>query len=280
MHRIILSAFLALAAAPVAAQQCTLEYQRADNMWAAAGRPDGALGKETLTLQAGETKVFTTDWKYEKQRNDGRNYYGSHVRIVRNAGQRPIKLVFRGSELKVGGIIGQLREDRGLGTLKPGASGNVKADLMEASCPAADKAASIAPPGGLAARQTSPTSALLTWQRVPDAKEYRVYVSPPPAPHLANRPGVVGAGGSSYVIAMPRDVAPGTVYRASIEAVGANGAVSPRAEFPPVAVQPGPTSGGTPQTGAGSPDPAGKRCPPGQFVTGFTGTGALICARP
>lgn len=77
-------------------------------MWAAPGRPDGALGTETLTLQPGETKVFTTDWKYEKQRNDGRNYYGSHVRTVRNAGQRPINLVFRGNELKVGGIIGQL----------------------------------------------------------------------------------------------------------------------------------------------------------------------------
>jgi hypothetical protein len=26
---------------------------------------------ETLTLKPGETKVFNTDWKYEKRRNDG-----------------------------------------------------------------------------------------------------------------------------------------------------------------------------------------------------------------
>lgn len=296
MKRILLLACLATAAAQAAAQQCTLEYQRADNMWAAPGRPDGALGTETLTLQPGETKVFTTDWKYEKQRNDGRNYYGSHVRTVRNAGRRQINLVFRGNELKVGGIIGQLVGDRGLSTLKPGARGNVRADLMEASCPPADKqaVAVIAPPSGLAARQTSPTTIELTWQRVPDAKEYRVYVSPPPQPHLADRPGIAGASSSRWVIPLPPNVAPSTVYRASIEAVGTNGAVSMRAEFNPVAVQiaSGPggtpqtgggtpqTGGGMPQTGGGTPPGAGQRCPPGQFVTGFDPGGKIICAAP
>ncbi len=61
MNRILLLVCLAITAAPAVAQQCRLEYQRADNMWAALGRPDGALGTETLTLQPGETKVFTTD---------------------------------------------------------------------------------------------------------------------------------------------------------------------------------------------------------------------------
>ncbi len=278
MNRILLLACLAIAAVPAAAQQCRLEYQRADNMWAALGRPDGVLGRETLTLEPGETKVFTTDWKYENERNDGRNYSGSHVRIVRNIGQRPIHLVFRGSGLRVGGIIGSLSGDRGLSTLRPGASGNVKADLMEASCAAADKQAVIAPPGGLAARQTSPTTILLTWERVPDAKEYRVYVSPPPQPHLANRPGIIGASGSRWVISLPPNVAPSTVYRASIEAVGANGAVSRRVEFHPVAVQLASAPSGTPQTPA-TPG-AGQRCPPGQFVTGFDPGGKIICAAP
>ena len=235
------------------------------------------------------TKVFTTDWKYEKRRNDGRNYYGSHVRIVRNAGQRPIKLVFRGSEIKVGGIIGQIIGDRGLSTLKPLARGEVRGDLMEVSCPPAERqaVAVIAPPGGLAARQTSPTTIELTWQRVPDAKEYRVYVSPPPKPHLADRPGIAGPSSSRWVIPLPPDVAPSTVYRASIEAVGTNGAVSIRANFNPVAVQIASGTGGTPQTGGGTPQSgggtspdAGQRCPPGQFVAGVDPGGKIICAAP
>jgi hypothetical protein len=80
MKGILAFAFLTAVAAPVAAQQqCTIEYQRADNALAAPGRPDGQLGVERLTLKPGETKVFNTDWKYEKQRNDGSNYYGSHT---------------------------------------------------------------------------------------------------------------------------------------------------------------------------------------------------------
>ena len=107
MNRMIVLLLLAAAAAPVAAQQCTLEYQRADNMWAGFGQPDGRLGAETLTLEPGQTKVFITDWKYEKQANDGTNYYGSHVRIVRNAGKGPIKLAFRGDDLR--GLAAALR---------------------------------------------------------------------------------------------------------------------------------------------------------------------------
>ncbi len=57
-----------------------LDYWRADNMWAAFGRPDGDLGQETISLQPGQKRVFVTDWKYEKKRNDGTNYYGSHGR--------------------------------------------------------------------------------------------------------------------------------------------------------------------------------------------------------
>ena len=74
------------------AADCVLEYQRADNMWAPEGRPDGNLGIETITLSAGGYKTLNTDWKYEKMRNDGRTYYGSHLRVARNKGTRYIRL--------------------------------------------------------------------------------------------------------------------------------------------------------------------------------------------
>ena len=155
--RIVLLALSLVAAAPAVAQQCSIEYQRADNMFAAPGRPDGNLGKETLTLQPGQNQVFNTDWKYEKQRNDGRNYYGSHMRIVRNTGQRPVTLIFRGTpaDLARGGLVGMavtaVAGDRAGGELKAGAStGNLRADLMEVHCPPTDKEArgSGPTPGG------------------------------------------------------------------------------------------------------------------------------------
>jgi hypothetical protein len=279
-----------------------LEYQRADNMFAGVGRPDGPLGRETLTLEPGQTKVFTTDWKYEKQRNDGANYYGSHTRIVRNTGKRPMKLVFRGD---MGGMaasvlsaLKKVGSDRHLGMLNPGVSWNVRADLMEASCQSADTEAKVPAPTGLAARQTSPREIVLTWQKVPDAKEYRLYVDPPPPshPHLAGRPNIVSNSGTRWVITLPPSVTPSTVYRASIETVGANGAVSKRAEFNPVAVQLASGAGGTPQSGGGpgstpggtsnapstpaTPSFAGQRCPSGQFVAGFDDAGRIVCARP
>ena len=91
------AALLVLAAPPRAlhAQSCVLEYQRADNMWAAFGRPDGALGVETITLAPGTARVFVTDWKYEKTRNDGTNYYGSHGRTHHNRGTRPVKITYK-----------------------------------------------------------------------------------------------------------------------------------------------------------------------------------------
>lgn len=305
MQRLLTCLCLAAASACAFAQQCSIEYQRADNMMAAAGRPDGNLGKETLTLQAGETKVFNTDWKYEKRRNDGRNYYGSHLRIMRNTGQRPVKLSLRGNDrFSVGGVASQVIGDRAIGELKPGQSAdNLRHDLMEVACAAADKdarasgstpagtpnAGAMPPPVGLMARQVTPDAIHLTWQPASNVKEYRVYVSPPPQPQMAGKPGIVGGNGRSYVIPIPRNVAPSTVYQAAIEAVGNDGTVSPRVPFNPVPVQlaggpaGGPQPGGgavvTPSGPATSPG-AGQQCPPGQFVTGFTSTGALICASP
>ena len=292
MRKVLLALCLAAATTPALAQQCSIEYQRADNMFAAPGRPDGNLGKETLTLQPGQTQVFNTDWKYEKQRNDGRNYYGSHMRIVRNAGQRPVMLTFRGnaSDLVKGGLATKVTGDRGTGQLAPGASaGNLRADLMEVSCPAADKEARASgptpggtpnaggaantaptpPPTGLAARQVDSSTVLLTWQPATNVREYRVYVDPPLPGRPPGVPAIVGGNGRSFVIPLPRN-APANSYRASIEAVGQNGSVSPRVGFPPASAQTTSTTSG----------PAGQQCPAGQFVTGFTASGALICAAP
>ena len=63
---------------------CQLDYRRADNMWAPEGQPSASLGTETIGLAVGQKKVFITDWKYEKLRNDGTRYYGSHLRIATN----------------------------------------------------------------------------------------------------------------------------------------------------------------------------------------------------
>ena len=78
---LVLGLALAASAPSLGAQSCTLEYRRADNMWANWGRPDGYLGSETITLQPGQKKIFATDWAYEKQRND--------ESVVKRAPRRP-----------------------------------------------------------------------------------------------------------------------------------------------------------------------------------------------
>src|SRR5688572_3310918 len=70
-----------------------LDYWRAVNMWAAKGRPDGNLGMETVTLQPGQNRLFITDLKYEKVRNDDTNYYGSHGRRLTNSGTETIYVI-------------------------------------------------------------------------------------------------------------------------------------------------------------------------------------------
>ena len=298
---------LAAVAASALAQECKIEYQRADNMWAAPGRPDGQLGTETLTLKPGETKVLNTDWKYEKRRNDGTNFYGSHVRVLRNTGNLPVRLAMKGNEAKAPSVYSQVIGEKVLSELEPGKGATaLRADLQEVTCLAGGKEAKaedrktpggsanppqqviVAPPTNLAARQNPGGEIVLSWSPSPDAKEYRVYVDPPQPP-LGARPGIVGGGTGPghFVIMVPRNVAPGTVYRASIEKVGTNGTISQRASFPPVQVQVAATGGGA---GGGSPSSSGssstpatpasgdKRCPPGQFVTGISSSGALICA--
>jgi len=114
-----------------------LDYWRADNMWAALGRPDGNLGQESIALAQGQTRVFVTDWKYEKQRNDGTNYYGSHGRRLKNSGDQVIDvkvtslagiIATKIKELTGGVPPGYLR-------LRPGATVDFKADIQEVACP-------------------------------------------------------------------------------------------------------------------------------------------------
>jgi hypothetical protein len=70
---------------------CEVEYQRADNMWA----PDANLGTETVTVSPGWKRWFITDWKYEKFRNDGVRFYGSHLRVAKNTGTMDVGLSLR-----------------------------------------------------------------------------------------------------------------------------------------------------------------------------------------
>ena len=77
---------------------CQLDYQRADNMWAPLGVPSASLGTETIGLAVAQKKVFITDWKYEKIRNNGTSYYGSHLRIATNRSGRPMSLTIRAWE--------------------------------------------------------------------------------------------------------------------------------------------------------------------------------------
>ncbi|MBC7791047.1 MAG: hypothetical protein H7Z74_13960 [Anaerolineae bacterium] len=104
---------------------CVLEYQRADNMWAPEGVPSGALGVENITVQAGQTRLFITDWQYEKKRNDGSNYYGSHLRLATG----------RGSPTRLHVKTGPGSLDHKWVTLARGMRESFQGDLMEVNCP-------------------------------------------------------------------------------------------------------------------------------------------------
>ena len=110
---------------------CQLEYQRADNMWAPRGVPNGSLGTETIGLAVGQKKAFLTDWKYEKMRNDGTTYYGSHLRIATNRSANAISLTVRGW---VGDILsGTTLREYTVG-LPPNTSKQFQDDLMNVLC--------------------------------------------------------------------------------------------------------------------------------------------------
>lgn len=142
---------LTVSATDIAAQACTLEYRRADNMWANWGRADGYLGVETITLQPGQKRVFVTDWAYEKKANDGTNFYGSHLRMAVNRGTVPVQLSLRGPlQFIKGGLRGAMSAFGGpapsaavsiakgsVPGLPPGDTALYRHDLAEVICPAA-----------------------------------------------------------------------------------------------------------------------------------------------
>ena len=80
--------------------QCHLGYARALSMWGDA--PEATRnGWESITLRPGQTKVFSTDWKYEKMKNDGTNYYGSHARYHSSNGNRTVKMTYKPGPFEV-----------------------------------------------------------------------------------------------------------------------------------------------------------------------------------
>ena len=83
---------VAMPAAAQSAANCTLTYERADNPFAPTGRPDGNLGKETVTVPVGKSVSFKSEWAHERRRNDGQTYYGSHLRRATNTGQQKVEL--------------------------------------------------------------------------------------------------------------------------------------------------------------------------------------------
>lgn len=109
---------------------CQLDYRRADNMWAPTGQPSASLGTETIGLAVGQKKVFITDWKYEKLRNDGTRYYGSHLRIATNRSARTIRMTVRGW---TGDVFNFSFRDVPVALL-PNTSANLRHDLVDVLC--------------------------------------------------------------------------------------------------------------------------------------------------
>jgi hypothetical protein len=113
---------------------CRLDFRRADNMWAAFGTPTGSLGTESISLAAGQNKVLITDWKYEKQPNDGTNFYGSHLRIGTNPMSSTIRLHLRSWTLTGLQVFARTGNDTFWIRLDPNTSKQFQADLMEVFC--------------------------------------------------------------------------------------------------------------------------------------------------
>jgi hypothetical protein len=130
--RAALAGILILAASAVRAEaqstpsnECRLEFTRANNMWGSAADSYRNLGVESITLQPGQKKPFATDWKYEKTRNDGQTYYGSHGRTFHNRGTRVVKVTIKPNAVNIHSIF-----------LEPGQSNDrLKGDIVEVSCP-------------------------------------------------------------------------------------------------------------------------------------------------
>lgn len=202
---------LTVSAADIAAQACTLEYRRADNMWSDWGRADGYLGIETITLQPGQKRVFATDWSYEKQRNDGTNFYGSHLRLAVNRGTVPVQLRLRGPlHFIQGGLAGALASKLtavaiakgSVPGLPPGDTAQYRHDLAEVICPEAQATvtaatATAAPPPAPVVLSLTGTPATLTTTSLAVTVQARDATTAAPLTGQITINGVTGATGQA-----------------------------------------------------------------------------------
>lgn len=90
-------------------------YERGDGAF--ASKP--VLAPEEIDVPAGAMVEFNTDWKFEKQRSDGKARYGSHLRQITNKGTHMIIAYLRISPVAERQVH-----------VFPGASEPVKGDLL------------------------------------------------------------------------------------------------------------------------------------------------------
>ena len=81
--------------APNNASYCAVEYRRANTMWADRGSVTPLPGLESLRLNPDSSRFFNTDWSHENTKNNGRAYYGSHLRRFMNTGPRTVTIYVR-----------------------------------------------------------------------------------------------------------------------------------------------------------------------------------------
>jgi hypothetical protein len=136
LRLVVTVAATVLMARPAAAQECALDYQRADNMWAGYGVATSQPGLEQLDLRVGEMRTFKTEWAFEKRRNDGTTYYGSHLRVATNHGTSPVRLRLRANPTDLATLLTVLfrSTNEGYYALKPGERQTFRADLVEVYC--------------------------------------------------------------------------------------------------------------------------------------------------
>lgn len=115
------------------AQSCTLEYRRADNMWAPAGQPSPSLGVESVTIAKGQARSLLTDWKFEKLRNDGTTYYGSHFRLATNRGTTPVR-VFGVMLRQTSSDDAWSKQSQGYYEIQPGVTKTLRDDIYSVGC--------------------------------------------------------------------------------------------------------------------------------------------------
>jgi len=128
-----LVALLALTGQSASAQSCTLEYRRADNMWAPAGQPSASLGVETVTVAKGQARSLLTDWKYEKLRNDGTTYYGSHFRLATNRGTTPVR-IYSGLLKQSSSDDAYSKQSQAYYVVQPGETKTLRDDIYSVGC--------------------------------------------------------------------------------------------------------------------------------------------------